>query len=121
MTDRTRRSYIGNVNATPIAEIVAAPGVSSKTMSIDEVDDVGTPISIGGPLSRDVERGTRESNRLIELIESLGVSELDAKAAARDVGRGGVFIAMAVPDDDVASVRRVINDRGTFAASAPRR
>jgi hypothetical protein len=121
VTDRTRRTYLGDASTNPIHAILVAPGSISKTMSIDEIDDVGTPVSVGGPLSREVARGVRHSESLIELIESLGTTKRDAEVAARDVSRGGVFIAIAVRDKDFAGVRQILKERVKVATSAARR
>lgn len=121
VTDRTRRTYLEEAITSPIRAIIVAPGSISKTMSINETDVVGTPISVGGPLSREFERGVRNSECLIELIESLGATKRDAEVAARDVSRGGVFLAIAARDRDLASVRQLLNERGKVATSASRR
>jgi hypothetical protein len=120
VTDRTRRSYLADTNTSPIGAIVSGPGSISKTMSIDDADDVGTPVSVGGPLSQEVERGVRNSKRLVELIESLGASRREAEAAARDVSRGGVFIAIAARDKDLAGVRQLMNGRDRVTTTASR-
>jgi hypothetical protein len=121
VTDRTRRTYLEDANTSPIRAIINAPGSISMTMSTDETGDVGTPVSVGGPLSREVERGVRSSECLIDLIESLGATKRDAEVAARDVSRGGVFIAIATLDQDVVSVRQLLNERGKVTTSASRR
>jgi hypothetical protein len=120
VTDRTRRSYLGDAKTSPIGAIITGPGSVSKTILIDDSDDVGTPISVGGPLSQEVERGVRNSKRLVELIESLGASRRDAEAAARDVSRGGVFIAIAARDKDLAGVRQLMKDPGSVTSTTSR-
>lgn len=121
VTDRTRRSYLADASTSPIGVIVTGPSCISKTMSLDVTGEAGTPVSVGGPLSREIERGVRDSQDLIELIASLGASSRDAEDAARDVARGGVFIAMAVRDQDVARMRQLMTERGRAATAAPRR
>jgi hypothetical protein len=119
VTDRTRRRYLADANASSIGAIIAGPNSVSKTMSIDETDDVGTPVSVAGPLSQEIERGLRQSKRLIELVESLGAGRREAEAVARDVSRGGVCIVTAARVQDIANVRQLMNDRGSLSFGGP--